>query len=257
MVLRRGPSKQVCSILWNRETGKFTLGQWLRGKIYERRSDISPDGKHLIYFAMNGRWKSETRGSWTAISRAPWLKAITLYGKGDCWNGGGLFTSNTSYWLNELHFASHFVIREERKLQRDLCYRPGQYGNECTGVYYVRLQRDGWTLADSIDAGGWTRTKVFEKRLPHGWILRKWAREDIDHPVGSGCYWDEHELEDPKRRLIQPHPEWEWVDFDGDWLVWAEKGCLWRATIGRESVERAKMLQDFNDMKFEQRIAPY
>ena len=42
------------------------------------------DSKSLIYFAMNGRWQSETKGSWTAISRVPYLKAVGLYAKGDC-----------------------------------------------------------------------------------------------------------------------------------------------------------------------------
>src|SRR5436305_9766331 len=76
LVIRRGPSKSVCTVLWNRERDTFKLGQWMRGRIYERRSDLSPDGRHLIYFAMNGRWQSETKGSWTAISRVPYLKAM-------------------------------------------------------------------------------------------------------------------------------------------------------------------------------------
>jgi len=101
VVFRRGPSKSVCSVLWNRRTDEFKLGQWLHGRIYERRSDISPDGRFLIYFAMNGKWESETKGSWTAISKVPWLKAIVLLGKGDCWSGGGLFTSENKYWLND------------------------------------------------------------------------------------------------------------------------------------------------------------
>jgi len=104
---------------------------------------------------------------------------------------------------------------------------------------------------------GWSRAKVFEKPLPHGWILRKWAREDIDHPVGAGCYWDEHELEQPKRSRIVPHPEWEWADFDGKWLMWATQGCLWRCKVGPGGVQAAQMLQDFNGMKFERRVAPY
>src|SRR5919198_4444283 len=79
VVIRRGPSKQVCTVLWDRRRDEFRLGQWLRGRIYERRSDLSPDGKHLIYFAMNGRWNSEAKGSWTAISRAPYLKALALF----------------------------------------------------------------------------------------------------------------------------------------------------------------------------------
>jgi len=85
LVIRRGPANAVCTVGWNRDTDQFQLGQWLRGRIYERRADLSPDGRYLIYFARGGRRHAETRGSWTAISRAPFLHAVTLYGKGDCW----------------------------------------------------------------------------------------------------------------------------------------------------------------------------
>jgi hypothetical protein len=92
LVIRRGPSKSVATLLWNRKNDEFQLGQWLKGRIYERRSDLSPDGKHFLYFAMNGKWQKEAHGSWTAISRAPFLKALAIFPKGDCWNGGGLWT---------------------------------------------------------------------------------------------------------------------------------------------------------------------
>ena len=71
VVIRRGPSKSVCTILWDRRRDEFRLGQWLKGRIYERRSDLSPDGKYLIYFAMNGKWDSEAKGAWTAIAWCP------------------------------------------------------------------------------------------------------------------------------------------------------------------------------------------
>jgi hypothetical protein len=115
VVFRRGPSKQVCSILWDLKTNKFKLGQWLKGRIYERRSHISPDGKHMIYFAMNGKWKSETQGSWTAISKPPYLKALTLYAKGDCWNGGGFFFDNKNYLLNE-KYNDHRLLHDNSRL---------------------------------------------------------------------------------------------------------------------------------------------
>src|SRR5437762_11282439 len=101
VVIRRGPSKRVCTIGWDRRQDTFVLGQWLRGRIYERRCDVSPDGNYMIYFAMNALWDSEAKGAWTAVSRAPYLKAIALWPKGDCWNGGGLFISNDRYWLND------------------------------------------------------------------------------------------------------------------------------------------------------------
>src|SRR5204862_6841104 len=135
-----------------RKKDTFETGQWLRARIYERRADLSPDGRHLIYFAMNGRWSSETRGSWTAISRAPWLKAAVLLGKGDCWQGGGLFTSNSRYWLNG--GDSHVLIEDSKEVERDLKFQPaGWYGGEGPSVYYLRLQRDGGIRSEERRVG--------------------------------------------------------------------------------------------------------
>ena len=167
---------------------KFTVGQWLDGRIYERRSDLSPDGKYMIYFAMNGKWHSETKGSWTAISKTPYLKAIGLWGKGDCWNGGGLFVSNTQYWIN--HGYGHFIMQKPRGLNEvsevNLEYA---IGNECLGVYFPRLVRDGWKLIEKDQ-----KVTGFQKVINENWQLKKRAYATINPPAGKGCYYDEHEL---------------------------------------------------------------
>jgi len=256
VVLRRGPANAVCSVLWDRKKDTFETGQWLRARIYERRADLSPDGRHLIYFAMNGRWTSETRGSWTAISRAPWLKAAVLLGKGDCWQGGGLFTSNSRYWLNG--GDSHVVIEDSKEVERDLKFQPaGWYGGECPSVYYLRLQRDGWILKDRLDAGISDVFTVFEKSLPNGWVLRKYAHAEVHPGPGRGCHWDEHEIEHAQLARRHTFPKWEWADRDGETLVWAEGGCLYRAPVLATEIGEARVLFDFNGMKFERRVAPY
>jgi hypothetical protein len=253
VVLRRGPSKSVCSVLWNRRTDEFKAAQWLRGRIYERRSDISADGRFLIYFAMNGRWGSATQGSWTAVSKVPWLKAIVLLSKGDCWHGGGLFTSEREYWLNDGY--GHRVMKDIAMPRRDYNYRPkGNYGGECLGVYFVRLQRDGWVLKPSVSDMDLT---IFEKPLSHGWILRKYAHAQTGAPPGKGCYWDEHELEHSASGNRMDGAKWEWADCDGKMLVWAEGGCLFRATVKASGLGDQKLLKDFNEMKFEALPAPY
>jgi hypothetical protein len=243
-------------MLWNRKTDAFRVGQWFHGRIYERRSDLSPDGRHLIYFAMNGRWKSETGGSWTAISRAPWLKAIVLLGKGDCWYGGGLFTSDKTYWVND--GDGHRNLRDCREVRRDTRFAPTRYyGGECPGVYYVRLQRDGWLLRDPSNAGQGDCT-VFEKNLPKGWILRKFAHAQVGSPPGKGCSWDEHELENPESKSLLKLPAWEWAELDGKRVVWAEKGCLFASSIrSAKHLGEPKQLHDFNGMVFEPIAAPY
>ena len=254
VVFRRGPANAVCTVGWDRSKDKFKRGQWLRGKIYERRADISPDGTYLIYFARGNGAKryAETKGSWTAISRAPWMKAITLWGKGDCWQGGGLFTSETKYWLN----GCHFPVRESREVKIDQKYRPpGGFGAECLSVYFPRLLRDGWVLQAEI--GPHRACVIFEKPLLHGWVLRKFAYADVQHPLGSGCYWDEHELEHTGRKALLSVPAWEWAERDGEALVWAEKGVLYRALVDAAGPADAKALYDFNPMQFEARPAPY
>jgi PAS domain-containing protein len=44
-VFRRGPSKQVLLLTWNTATHEITPGQWFKGRIYERRCDLSPSGE--------------------------------------------------------------------------------------------------------------------------------------------------------------------------------------------------------------------
>ncbi|RZM77703.1 hypothetical protein [Leptolyngbya iicbica] len=256
VIIRRGPSKQVATILWDRRQDTFQLGQWLKGRIYERRSDLSPDGQYLIYFAMNGHWQSEAQGSWTAISQAPYLKALTLFPKGDCWQGGGLWTGHTRYWLNGCHDEALF--NHANKLRRDLKFQPSTYfGAECTGVYYPRLLRDGWQLLEQREIAKWQSQDIFEKPLGHGWRLRKIAHAEVGAPVGKGCYWDEHQLRHPASGTTQNYPDWEWAELDGDRLVWAEHGKLLAGRIHHGGLSQATELFDFNPMQFQPRQAPY
>ncbi|MCD6030748.1 MAG: hypothetical protein K0S78_2922 [Thermomicrobiales bacterium] len=256
VVIRRGPSKQVCTVQWDRSNDDFQVGQWLRGRIYERRSDLSPDGKHLIYFAMNGKWSAESRGSWTAISRAPYLKALAFFPKGNCWLGGGLFTDNQSYWLND--GCSDSELDHTSGLNRDLEFRPfGSVGGECLSVYYPRLLRDGWRLIERVSLAKWRDFDVFEKPLDAGWVLRKIAHAEIGAPQGKGCYWDEHELIHPPSGKRISCPNWEWAELDGKRLVWAEHGRLFAGRIGEEGLRNVAQLFDFNTLSFQRIQAPY
>ncbi len=98
VLFRRGPSKWVQIIRWDTAHDTFDFGQWFHGRIYERRSDLSPDGTKMIYFAqkINRRTMAdwEYTYAWTAISKPPYLTALALWPKGDCWHGGGLFVTD-------------------------------------------------------------------------------------------------------------------------------------------------------------------
>jgi hypothetical protein len=256
LVIRRGPSKEVATVGWNRNTDTFKVGQWLKGRIYERRCDLSPDGKYLIYFAMNGYWKTKAQGSWTAISRAPYLKALGMFPKGDCWHGGGLWTGVKRYWLND--GMGHSVLHQTSEVERDSIFQPTtNYGGECFGVYFPRLLRDGWSLIERVVVDKWKVKYIFEKVLPHGWTLRKIAHAEVGAPVGKGVYWDEHELVFKKSGETITCPSWEWADVDGKRLVWAEEGSLHSGKITRDGLANQINLFDFNQMKFAPLKAPY
>ncbi|MDP9115214.1 MAG: hypothetical protein M3O20_16215, partial [Acidobacteriota bacterium] len=47
VVFRRGPTKMVRMILWDRTNDKFKPGPWFKGRIFADRSDLSPDGRHM------------------------------------------------------------------------------------------------------------------------------------------------------------------------------------------------------------------
>jgi hypothetical protein len=94
VILRRGPAAWYHVILWHTDTDEFEHGAWFKGRLYEERCDLSPDGQLFLYFALQGsRWRTSYKGSWTAVSRPPWLQALVLWPQGDTWGGGGRFTA--------------------------------------------------------------------------------------------------------------------------------------------------------------------
>lgn len=205
---------------------------------------------------MNGRWDSKAKGAWTAISKAPYLRALTLYAKGDCWHGGGLFRSSHEYWLNDGY--GHELRLNNADLIKTTEYPWYEaYGGECLGVYFIRLQRDGWILKHTLSDNAGGHISVFEKHIHPNWTLRKMAHATIHHPIGRGVYYDTHELLNSQTEEVIPCEKWEWADVDGERLVWAEQGMLHSGYIEATGLIRTKVLIDFNPMQFEKIKAPY
>ncbi len=183
LVLRRGPTNLVRVVVWDRAKDKFKPGPWFKGRIFADRSGLSPDGRRLIYFAMGGlAWAiPATGGTWTAISRLPSLKAIALWGQGGTGAGGGIFTSNRSFWLDA--DSNTLLLRDDSGLRREM-QPPAESRNEM----------HGWVLKE-----GSAEDRVFEKNLREGWILRRAGRR-------AG-----YELEQPNECKLA-FPTWEWAD---------------------------------------------
>ena len=227
VVLRRGGSKVFCSIGWDLATDRFSIGQWCRHKLYPHRCDLSPDGRWMVYFALNGRYQSETRGTWTAVSRAPYLKAVCLEPQGHTWGGGGLFISDGE--------------AARSKLGRLFASLAGavRFRLEPSAGYKARLQRDGWRLG----ADG------FEKPIGRGWALLKLVRGEPK---------ELHRLRRPDGTLSELL-RWEWAEFDAPRrrLVWAEQGTIRCAPVEPEGVGAVRELFDARPLSFEPLAAPY
>jgi hypothetical protein len=256
VVFRRGPSKQVAVYGWTTKDDIFELGQWLKGRIYERRADLSPDGKHMIYFAMDGKWQGEMGGSWTAISRAPYLTALHLYGWGDCWNGGGLFTSNTRYWVNGAGLSTLPVKSVPCDLSRQDTppERVTPMRGEDPTVYFPKLQRDGWELVEP-QSGKARNIAVFRKPVRAHWAIEKTFHARMRAGPNGQSYWETHRL--ISREGILDYPDWEWADVEGRDVVFAKEGAIWRMRVHAKQADTARLLCDFTGMSFEQKEAPY
>jgi hypothetical protein len=257
LVIRRGPAKRVCTFSWDRKNDLVTLAQWMTGRIYERRCDLSPDGRHWIYFAMNGQWSSQSKGAWTAVASAPWLKARIFLPKGDCWQGGGLFLDDSTYWVNGgcCHTKSEQGIRG---LKENKDYTPPEwYGGECLTGYYNRLQRDGWLLTSLQSKRNPHLLTVFEKRLPKGWTLQKICKIRTGREQGKAIYFDEHTMVNDEGELLT-FPSWEWAEWVDGHVTFAQKGCLYRCAItSARNLGTPALIHDFNPYTFEAQKAPY
>lgn len=135
VILRQGPARQFRMILWHRDSDTFQDGQWIRNKVYVDRCDLSPDGAHFIYFLLDGRWSSEARGSFTAVSRPPYWTALSLFPQGDTWAGGGVFIDSKHYFA----FGESDIIGRDDGLSRVVFGEPSK---DCaTGLRLVNGRR--------------------------------------------------------------------------------------------------------------------
>ena len=91
-VFTRGPADWSHVGRWDVADGRYEPGAWLRGRIFPRRSDVSPDGRLLCYFAHKptARWRHGD--AYVAISKLPWLSALHAFGTCGTWTRGYHFS---------------------------------------------------------------------------------------------------------------------------------------------------------------------
>jgi hypothetical protein len=268
VVFRRGPSKRVQLLLWRTDTDEFHEGQWFKGRIYERRSDLSPSGKLLVYFAADHK---QGYFSWTAVSKPPFLTALALWPKGDCWGGGGLFANENELHLN--HRVGERPLAEGFHLPAKFQIKPlGQHsgGGEDDPIMHMRLTRDGWKLiqdGEAIQRGSkhsiWIKFNppiVYAKPDTRGKYELQMYLHGIHQREGP-WYIFEHVVKDTNNGSTVSLGRAEWADWchSGD-LLFANYGRLFRLGFTDEGVlnelSNARLVIDLSDRRFSEMVAP-
>jgi len=219
ILFRRGPSDWVQIVRWCADTDIFEPGQWFHGRIYERRADLTPDGSLLVYFASKINKKSlrdeEYTYAWTAESKPPFLTALALWPKGDCWHGGGMFRDNCTLVLNHRANASaqHPAHRPEPLrviLKNNVC-------GEDDPIYSERLERDAWELKQCWEIENRGYPQMFRTLRPE--IREKEARTGrhlirLTRSITRLDYSEEFEFVDQDRGSTTTLQNAGWADWD-------------------------------------------
>ena len=280
VLLRRGPSNHVRLISWDLKSDTFIPGQWLKHRVYERRSDLSPDGRFFIYFAAD---YSKQPGTYTAVSQPPYFTALSLWFKGDAWGGGGLFSADgRKIYLNHRPGAYRAGF-DEMALGEGFKAPPmsiaplheGSGWGEDDPICFYRMKRDGWSLVSRGSESkrqGFSSPYHYAKRRPT--IYQKRSKAPIGLPKWglrlSSKYTGEEQgrwnVEEAcianvwgKTVLDLGRVDWCDLDHNGD-ILWAWAGKLWRLKYNRDprafKLSQPKLLADFNKMMFEEMKAP-
>ena len=277
VVFRRGPVRLTRLLVWNLDDDTLIPGQWFRGRIYERRGDLSPDGQWLAYFAaIHHTTRNRPHASWTAISRPPYVTALAFWPKGDTWGGGGLFDGALSFSLNQGHSQRDMTLADDTPLPAG--FKLGAFGSHPGGgeddpIMSARLMRDGWT----VTPGTWKKrpwkeersariSYVFDPPAIRTMNLTRGRKSPLTLRVmthgrfekAGRSYVETADLIDAAGRTIRDFGRIDWIDADhnGDILL-AREGKLERLPHPKLTGDACPhVVADLNNMQFEAITAP-
>jgi hypothetical protein len=182
VVIRRGPSNRAQLLSWDLSNDHFEKGQWFKGRIYEHHCDLSPSGRYLVYWAGNHK---APYYHWTAVSRPPYLTAISLW-PNDGSIGGGVFDDESRLLLTYLSRRKAYGNPLPNGFEVEAW--TGDYHAPLGHITEARLLRDGWSQTQQgifkLD-----ENKIEERRRFDDWFERfqniepgSLARSELEAP---------------------------------------------------------------------------
>lgn len=214
-VFRRGPSNWAHIGRWDLAAMRYEPGAWLGGRLFPRRSDLSPDGRYLCYFAHKPSATWEHGEAYVALSKLPWLTALHAFGTCGTWARGYYFTEDS---------------RQDHRLTDTV---PIPYGLRSMPVMqFANERRRGWVEAedspsrDPDDAWDERRNVRMRKRQPHG--VRVLCVESLG--VAGGEFGIDQAVDGLKVQYsLESKCDLELLD-DLQWADWSQEGHLLVAT---------------------------
>ena len=254
VVLRRGPSNWARLTLWHTDTDEFEPGQWLSGRVFERRSDLSADGSLFAYFVRKDTAKAMREvgaDSWIAVSRPPWFTALALWAIGGTYCTGPCFPERGTIFLGGTEDAP-----DRGTLPRWLVpVKTPRFADHTTDwtdrtVYFSRLLRDGWTPVPDVQAA----LPWWEHRSPDGRsALIMMPRSDDNFTAYGGRHVTEYALRDETTGEVHELGRATWADWDhGGRLIVAQGGGLWH----RRAPEALVQIANFNAERPKPELSP-
>ena len=222
-VFRRGPSAWSHVGRWDLAANRYEAGAWLAGRIFPRRSDVSPDGRYLCCFAHKSNATWEHGESHVVVSRLPWLAALHAFGTCGTWTRGYYFTEYGDGESPDAALPMPYGLRSIPIVQFANERRRGwREGADCP----ARVSDDVWDER---------RNARIEKRQPGG--------EHVLHAESLGSAGGEFGVDQAVDGLRVAY----WLEAGGDmralddlqWADWDRDGRLLVATrSGRLQVRR-------------------
>ena len=214
----------------------------MKGRVYERRSDVSADGSLFAAFIRQsgptGSREPPSAETWVAVSRPPYFTALAVWFVGGTYYTGAFFPDRSSLWhgfQEQPPDIGSVPAWLETTPPLDIAYidRTNEWTDRT--VHFNRLLRDGWQK--TADDGPYTTT--WERQHPGGPLRLRMRHRFEDFSVYGGPYVVQYSVCRPDAAEADLGQA-TWADWDQQGrLVLARDGRLlvWDETGGFQELE--------------------
>lgn len=201
-VFRRGPTNWSHVGRWDLASRRYDAGAWLGGRLFPRRSDLSPDGRFLCYFAHKPSATWDLGEAYVAVSKLPWLTALHAFPTCGTWTRGYYFTAQESgdtriatkdsfpYGLRSIP-ADQFATERRRGWEEAPDSPPRDPGDAWDQRRNARLQKrqPGGDLLLCVETLGWAGGEFGPAQAVDGLRVVYALQRDGDIQLLSDLQW--------------------------------------------------------------------